>query len=332
MNSYELVKRAIEFGGPERIPINFDENVTYSNDVKYGDDFVWLFVDNAPDFVPSVPGENEMGIVYETIDESFGQPATQPLSDISKLETFKLPDYTIAQRYTKIKKRIAENPDKYYLSMFPHFLFLTMLELIDFENLMCYFIVEPEKMRKLIGLLTESCVSYVDQCAKRGIHGIIAIEDLGLQDRLFISPQMWRDFFKEPYRRIIKRLHDNNMHFFIHACGEITELIEDFIEIGVDVVQIDQQENMGIGKLAELYAGRICFFCPVDIQTHLIKSNNSKGIEDAVKELTTSFSKNGGGFMAKMYPQPAAINIPDENIECMCNAFIKFGTFFKRSK
>ena len=325
MNSYELVKRAIEFGDPDRVPINFDENVENREGVKNGDDFLWLFVGNAPDFKPSVPGENEMGVVYETVDGSFGQPTTHPLPDISKLDAFVLPDYSITQRYVEIEKRMADDPDKYYLSMFPHFLFMTMLELIDFENLMCYFITEPEKIRQLIELLTQSCISYVSECAKRGIHGIIAIEDLGLQDRLFMSPQMWRDFFKEPYQRIIKKMHDNKMHFFIHACGDITELIEDFIEIGVDVVQIDQQDNMGIDKLSERYAGRVCFFCPVDIQTQLVKPDNSKGIEDAAKKLITSFNKNGGGFIAKMYSQPAAINIPEENIECMCSAFIAFG-------
>ncbi len=325
MNSYELVKRTIGFGNPGRIPINFDENVAKSIDIQYGDDFLWLFADTAPDFNPSCKGENELGIVYETLDDSFGQPCVQPLSDLDKLDTFTLPDYSIASRYLKMEKRIAEHPDKYRLAMFPHFLFLTMLELVDFENLMCYFITEPERMRKLTSKLTHSCISFVRECAAREVHGIIAIEDLGLQDRLFISPKMWRDFFKEPYRQIIEEMHKNQMHFFIHSCGNIFELIEDFIEIGVDVVQIDQQDNMGIERLSNRYAGRICFFCPVDIQTQLIVPDNSDGIESAAKVLVTNFSKNGGGFMAKMYPQPAAINIPDDNIECMCKAFIKCG-------
>ena len=55
----------------------------------------------------------------------------------------------------------------------------------------------------------------------------------------------------------------------MHSCGGILDVIEDFVEIGVDVLQIDQQDNMGIDELARRFAGRLCFFCPVDIQTTL---------------------------------------------------------------
>ena len=102
MHSYELVRRAIEFDSPERIPYNFDENRTPVIDTKYGDDFIWVFVDPAPDFVPCVPGENELGIITETLDKRMmGIAKHHPLDDWAKLKDYKLPDYTLPERYLR---------------------------------------------------------------------------------------------------------------------------------------------------------------------------------------------------------------------------------------
>ena len=112
----------------------------------------------------------------------------------------------------------------------------------------------------------------------------------------------------------------------IPGMGGILDVIEDYIEIGVDVLQIDQQDNMGIDELARRYAGRICFFCPVDIQTTL-PGGSFEQIEAKVKELVKAFGSKGGGFMAKTYPQPEAINIPEANTRFMCEMFRKFGKY-----
>jgi hypothetical protein len=53
-NSKELVKRAIEFKNPERVPYNFDSNWTPVIAEKYGDDFEWVFSRVDPDFKPRI--------------------------------------------------------------------------------------------------------------------------------------------------------------------------------------------------------------------------------------------------------------------------------------
>ncbi len=325
-NSCQLVKKAIEFETPERIPYNFDEN-RQNRKKDFGDDFIWLFLEQAPDFKPGQEGENELGVIYKSLDGSFGQPNLHPLENMEKVTDFRIPDYGLSSRYNKIEERIKANVDKYMLGMWPHFLFLTCLELCGFEKLMLSFYNQPEHLRHLIKMLSDSCIKVVDQMASRGVNGIIAIEDLGVQDRLFISPQMWRLFFKPAYERIFEHAHKKGLHVFMHSCGYIFDIIEDLIEVGLDVIQIDQQDNMGLEKLSERYSGRICFFCPVDIQTILPIKNNFTEIENRAKSLIQNFGNSNGGFIAKTYPQPEGLNIPDENTEYMCDMFKKYGTY-----
>ncbi len=324
-SSYELVKRAIEFKKPERVPYNFDENRTPEIETKYGDDFIWVFVDPADDFQPSEPGENEWKVVYETVDDSFGQAKTHPLSELKILDSYEFPDYALPNRYKSMEKRIKDNPDKYVLGMFPNFFLLTLIDLLGFENLMYSLIDKRSEIEKLMDNLLECCLTIVDSMADRGVNGIIAIEDLGVQDRLIIGPDILRELFIPRYAKVIERAHQRGLHVFFHTCGHILDIIEDFIDIGLDVIQIDQQDNMGIDNLAERYRGRICFFCPVDIQSVLIKPDNFSAIEDKVKQLINAFGSEDGGFMAKTYPQPEAIKIPEANTAYMCEMFKKYG-------
>lgn len=331
ISSKELVKKAIEFNKPERVPYNFDSNRTPVPLVnEYGDDFKWVFVDTDPDFVPSINTDkmiqDEWGIVRYKIDKTIGEPKVHPLADISLVDSFEVPDFSDARRYIMLDTAVKENSDKYILGMFPGFLFLHMLALFGFENLMIELMMNRDKVERVADLLTEKNITVVKEMAKRNVDGIIAIEDLGVQDRLIISPQMWREIFKPRYKKIIDELHKNGMHFFIHSCGYIIELIEDMIEIGVDVIQIDQQLNMGIDKLTEKYAGRVCFFCPVDIQTVLINGTKEE-IEQETKKLIRAFGAANGGFIAKTYPQPEDIDIPEENMTYMCEAFKKYGKY-----
>lgn len=331
MTSKELVKRAIEFRNPERVPYNFDSNrETGSNPQYYGEDFQWVFLDTDPNFVPSVNNdkeyESEWGVIYHRIKDRHGEPKLFPLEDIERVFDYTIPDFTAPERYKTLEKAVENNKDKYILGMFPHFLFLHMLDIFGFENLMVQLVEEQEKVEYMADKLTESCVKVVNCMADRGVDGMIAIEDLGVQDRLIISPKMWRSIFKPRMARIIEAAHQRGLHVISHTCGYILDIIEDMIEIGLDVIQIDQQDNMGIDKLAGRYAGRICFFCPVDIQTTLPFDDPEK-IEDKAKHLIRAFGSHNGGFMAKTYPQPQSINIPEKNTKFMCDCFKRYGKY-----
>lgn len=328
--SKELVKRAIEFKSPERVPYNFDSNRTPVIEEKYGDDFEWVFADADPEFVPSIKTddewETEFGVRYRRLGSTFGEAVGYPLADIRSVDTYRLPSFVQPARYRKMEQSVREHPDKYILGMFPHFLFHMMIDLFGFENLMIELMDNRDKVEVMADRMTENCLQVVDCMADRGADGIIAIEDLGLQDRLIIAPDMWREIYKPRMARIVAATHERGMHFMSHTCGQILDVIEDYIEIGVDVLQIDQQDNMGIDELARRYAGRICFFCPVDIQTTL-PVGTFEQIEDKAKHLIKAFGSKGGGFMAKTYPQPEAIAIPEANTKYMCEVFKRYGRY-----
>jgi uroporphyrinogen decarboxylase len=330
ITSKDLVRKAIAFRSPERVPYNFDSNRTPVIAERYGDDFEWVFSSAAGDTFPRPLGNdryvNEFGVVYHRPGVTFGEAREFPLADLARVQSYQVPDFSRPARFAAMEEIVRHNPDKYILGMFPHFLFQQMMDLFGFEQLMVAFLGERWSVDMIADRLMQSCLRMVDCFADRGADGMIAIEDLGLQDRLIIAPDLWREVFKPRMAAVVEACHARKMHFFIHCCGGIVEVIEDFIEIGVDVLQIDQQDNMGIDELARRFAGRLCFFCPVDIQTTLPLGPVER-IQSQAKHLMKAFGSRGGGFMAKTYPQPGAIGIPEEYTRVMCETFRTFGRY-----
>ena len=101
--SKTLVKQAIEFRNPERVPYNFDSNRTPVIAEKYGDDFEWVFSQEDPDFKPRVKRddcyEDGFGVVYERFGRAFGDGKEYPLADPASANRYRLPDFTKAVRF-----------------------------------------------------------------------------------------------------------------------------------------------------------------------------------------------------------------------------------------
>jgi uroporphyrinogen-III decarboxylase len=124
-----------------------------------------------------------------------------------------------------------------------------------------------------------------------------------------MRPSLWREIFKDRMALMIRRIHDRGMKYVLHSCGHIVDLFDDFAEIGVDVLQLDQQRNMGLETLRDRLQKRTCLWCPADIQ-FTSGNHDLPAVEDYCAEMLRALAAPEGGFMYKPYPQPEAIAMP----------------------
>jgi hypothetical protein len=118
------------------------------------------------------------------------------------------------------------------------------------------------------------------------------------------------------------------MDVWMHSCGYIIEVLPLFIQAGLNVVQMDQQENMGLENLDRAVGGKIAFWCPVDIQKTMIEGS-IEDIHNYVKRMMATIGNHHGGLISMSYSSPAAVSHTPENISAMCEAFRKFGVYSK---
>ena len=87
--------------------------------------------------------------------------------------------------------------------------------------------------------------------------------DFGAQNGPFISPKLYRELFKPFHKQVNDWAHTNTRwKTFIHSCGGVEPLIEDFIDAGFDILNPVQVSAAGmeLRQLKEKYGKRIVFW------------------------------------------------------------------------
>lgn len=248
-----------------------------------------------------------------------GQVVGHPLENISNFADYQAPDYTDDSRYVDLEERFnrAEAEGKYVMSGIFMILFERMHSLHGFQNTLVDLYVDPPAMEALADRIVETQISRVRELTSRfpgRIDGWTMTDDWGTQQNSFISYEFWMDFFYPRYKRIFDAMHAAGCDVWVHSCGKINNIIEGYIQAGVDVVNLQQPRALGIDEIAERYSGRIAFSSLADIQMTL-PTGDKAAIETDVKALMTKWATPKGGFVFCDYGEGEAIGIPDDSIK-----------------
>ncbi len=320
MTSYEIVKRTVEFGAPERVP--------FVSRLFGPSDFFDLWLDT-PRYTPRKPGYTEWGhtMAHSEIPNN-GMPADVAIATWDMLDSFRWPDPANPERYSSIAERLArpESRDKYcHIGWFMG-LYDTVYRLHEFEDCMADFYLEPAKMKYLIAKVAGFMLGAIAELVSRfpgRIHGILLPDDWGGQDSTFVSIAMWEEFFGLHYRAIGEVLHENGIHFWLHSDGRINDLLPVLIDCGLDVVNMPSPHVVGIDAIAERFAGRLCFINGVDIQSTLVEGTDEE-IEEEAGQLALKWHTPDGGFIPTGGLGYPASGVTDEKGLVAVNAFRKY--------
>jgi hypothetical protein len=311
LTSRERVQRTVLFQGADRMPRDLPE--------PYGTDFAHVGMNPSPDARPR-SGVDEWGCVWENIGVSnLGEVKEAPLPDWECWERLAVPDIRDPARWAAVAGARERAGDRFLLahgiSLFERTHFLRGL-----DNTWMDIHTAPTELGRLLDLLVDMNLHAIEQFAAAGADGYMWCDDWGLQDRLMISPDSWRAIWKPRYARVYAAAHAAGLVTFLHSCGDITAILDDFIEIGLDVIQMDQQENMGLDNLGTRFGGRITFWCPVDIQATMVYGSPAD-IRAYCRRMVDALGRPNGGFIAKWYPDPDGAGHRAEAIAAMCEAF-----------
>ena len=178
-------------------------------------------------------------------------------------------------------KRYYESTDKALCGVFNGNVFELGQLYWGYENFYCNMMDEDTRdmmdryFEKRVDLLMKDLEKYLAACGKY-IECIEFTEDLGTQTSLLIPPGMYRERIKPHHKRMFDFIHKNypEVKVLFHSCGAVYELIEDFIEIGVDALNPVQISAAGMEpeRLVKAYGKDITFWGGgVDTQSTLCR-------------------------------------------------------------
>jgi len=325
MTSRELIRSAIHFEAAPRIGFALAE--------PWPNDFAWAGVARAPGFDERRTNDgheefwlDEWGNTWHRLLglSAGGEVLRGAVEDWDQLDAWRPPDLGLAARYEGARKAFAAAPDKYRIGGITACAFNVSRYIRRIENFLADVLLEPEKVRRLNGLVMDEVEKSVHRMAEAGADGLFFCEDWGTQERLLMSPKTFRALFLPEIDRLCRAARRSGLDVWMHSCGYVWEIIEDLIGAGVNVLQFDQPSLHGIERLDAAFGGRVAFQCPVDIQRTL-QTHDAARICDEARRLCQVLGGHGGGFIAGRYGDEKGIGLEPKWQDLASDAFVEFG-------
>jgi uroporphyrinogen decarboxylase len=159
----------------------------------------------------------------------------------------------------------------------------------------------------LFALYTEICVHE----ARAGVDMIKVVGDVAMQDRIIMGPEVWRKVDKPRFAKLIDacRAVNSRLHFFFHSDGRLTDLVDDLVEIGFNVINPIQPECMNPFDVKKRWGRRITLHGCISIQRTL-PFGSVADVRNEVEGLIRECGRDGGLVL-----MPSNVIQPDTPLE-----------------
>ncbi len=266
-------------------------------------------------------------------------PGVHPLLDATTVEEVEnysaWPDMTDPSRVAHVagvaRKLAKENEYAILATPWLLFPFERAYAMQGLENFLLNMGLHPDFAVALLKKNAEQCKAlmgpFLDQLGPNV--DIIKIgDDLGTQESLMISPKMYREMLKPIHADFIRFIKERtHAKVFFHTDGDVEPLIEDFIEIGVDIlnpIQTSAGRMSDLKSLKEKYGDRIVFCGAVD--THrLLPFGTAEEVRQEVKRIIQTLGPGGGFMLGAVHT--IMDDVPAENVLAMVDAVEEFGQY-----
>lgn len=184
------------------------------------------------------------------------------------LKGYSFPEIT-PRLFEHIPAEIEKQPDQFRVFIIGFSLYERAWTLRGMENLMMDFIEHPGFVHELLTTITDHNIAQVREALKYDIDAVHFGDDWGQQHGLQMGPALWKKFIYPQLKRMYKVARDAGRFVTIHSCGDVDELFDDLIGIGLNCFNPFQPEVMDVEALLKKYRGRLAFFGGLSTQKTL---------------------------------------------------------------
>ena len=189
------------------------------------------------------------------------------------------------------------------------------------DNVFCDWAEESPVSEWLLDYFTERSLNSVRAFTLAGFDVIRLGDDVGTQNSLMLSLDTWRQHLKPRLKRVVDGIREasagRKVWVQYHSDGDVTDLIDDLIEIGIDILNPVQPECMDLEAVTARYQDRIAFCGMIGTQTTM-PFGTTHAVREAVERCRRLY-QNG----ARLIVAPTHVLEPDvpwENITAFVDA------------
>jgi len=269
---------------------------------------VGFFTDLGDDLVQDV-----FGVVWDrSVDKDIGVVVGQVLPEPT-LKGYEFPDPLDRRFFENIPAKIARYGDRFRVFQIGFSLYERAWTLRGMMNLMMDFYDHPDFVHELLAAIADYNIMQIQEALKYDIDALYFGDDWGQQRGLQMGPRLWREFIYPQLKRMYGVVKEAGKYVFIHSCGDVDELFDDLIAIGLDCFNPFQPEVMDVYALMRRYRGRLVFHGGLSTQRTLPYGT----IEDVRQETERLLRAGAAGGYIFAPAHAVEGDVPVENMVTM---------------
>ncbi len=314
ITSRERVQGVLNGGLPDRLLFNFwmDRDSMAKYDEIWGADF--RLTHYAADVVEAfaiMPFWSDIPV--KTFDDGKTVWQLEPLVETLKAALdLELPDPRNPAIYADIESKRAAYPDKAIWA-----LFLAPLAILEplrlAENLFIELYDSPDEIHTLLGKIKPLLKDCAWRICQMDIDVLYLAGDICGRDGAMVSPKHLREFNFDYLKEIIDLAHEFGKKVFYHSDGKIMQVIDIFIEYGIDGCNpLEPRYNDGV-EFMERFGDKIMLYGGGD-NCNAIPNGTPDEVRAHVRQQFETFGKNGR-YIFSTHDIPSYC--PIENLDAM---------------
>jgi uroporphyrinogen decarboxylase len=272
------------------------------------------------------------GCVWKTTEDGIvGVVVEHPLADWAALDAYEPPplpgdDGDVTPQWDVLASQIAADSPAAPLIRggLPHgHTFLRLCDLRGYQNLLFDMVDDDPRLHVLIEMVENHNRALIQHDLRRGATWMAYPEDLGMQVGPMLSPEQFRTYLKPSYERLMRPAREAGCIVHMHSDGDIRALVDDMVESGVEVVNLQDVVN-GIDWIAARFAGKICIDLDIDRQSVTVNGSPTD-IDNLIREEVEKLGSKEGGLMMiyGLYP-----GVPLANVKALMDAMERYAGYY----
>ena len=189
-------------------------------------------------------------------------------------------------------------------------------------------LADPKKIKVVFDRFGKFLVDLVKTFIEWGeTDAIMIMDDYGYKSGLLMSPKNYRTYVLPWLKESCKVAHKEGLKVMLHSCGDVIELFEDLIGVGIDAFHpfepTTANPEYDIFKLNEKYSGKVTFIGNVSPQD--LADKDQSYIENYTKSLIKKLAPGGGFILSSGHSINPSVKL--ENYLAMHDTLKKYGTY-----
>jgi len=258
--------------------------------------------------------KDEFGVVWNRSGGDDIGVVEEYLLPEADLEGFKFPVINTADMALRTDMVLGNGIDSFKLAKIGMLLFERAWSLRGMENLLMDFYINEAFTEELFSKITDYNLTIINEAVNYPVDGFYFGDDYGQQNGLIMGPDLWRQFIKPQLKRTFAPIKEKGLPVCLHSCGNISDILEDLIEIGLDCYQTVQPEIYDLHGLKEKFGHHLSFYGAISTQQFLPFATPDE-VTAKLHETIHILGKNGGYICAPTHQIPD--DVPPENIMAM---------------